>query len=307
MTGDGDEHDLSREEYHTLEVGWKDASSSCIGGTKGKVTSDRPRIVSLPNRDGKRKRGRPSGMNTRKGKSVFNQSRRTRPRVGNRAAKIYENESDKSASPDNKEDFEISSINSESPDLMKNKGRLNLVQPWKTRARIQNKPAEIGGNELDKGADSEGAQTMKEVLEVSGANHGSSETGNLIIPIPEFQKREAVKNSTSESGIAVEEQGKLRETVDEVSEVGPGQCSNTQYNDRPKDSVDPIQAMLLNMVPSLATEKAESVTPVPQEVEARNLEPTQKEEKLPSEAETQPGKKRKVSYKDVASELLKDW
>ncbi|KAI3443409.1 hypothetical protein Pfo_000074 [Paulownia fortunei] len=308
LTGDSNEHELTGEEYHSLEIGSKDASSSYKDGREGKATSDKPRIVSLPNRDGKRKRGRPSGMSTKKGKSVVNQSRRTRPRVGNKPAKIYENESDKGASLDEKEDFGVSSIKCGTSEMVENKGRSGFNQPRRTRARIRNKPAEIRGNELDKGASSE-EQTMKEDSEVSTENHGHSETANLLIP--EFRKKEAVKDSTSERGKAVEpgveEHSKCGQRFDEINEVGSGLGSSTQYNDRLEDTVDPVQAMLLNMVPILATKKVESAIPVPEEVKARGPDPISEGEKLPLDAETQPVKKRKVSYKDVASELLKDW
>lgn len=259
------EDDLIREEYHSLEVGSKEASSSYKGVAKGKATSEKPRIVSLPNREGKRKRGRPSGMSTKKGKSVVNQSRRTRPlRVGNKAAKIYENESEKSASSDDKEVFEASGIiNCGNYEMLKNKVKSCLNQPRRT------------------GASSED-QTMKKVSEASGANHGPSESANLFIP--DFGKKEEVKDSTPQSSKAVE--------------LG--------------DSVDPVQAMLLNMIPILGTKKVESAVPVPvpEEVKARGPFPIsihEEEEKLPLDAEMQPVKKRKVSYKDVASELLKDW
>ncbi|KAG5006171.1 hypothetical protein JHK85_024713 [Glycine max] len=62
----------------------------------------------------------------------------------------------------------------------------------------------------------------------------------------------------------------------------------------------PLQAMLFDMIPSLATQKVKQ--PMNRSV---------REEKLPetSNAEAEPmiTKKKKVSYKDVASELLKGW
>ncbi|KAK6139800.1 hypothetical protein DH2020_026476 [Rehmannia glutinosa] len=213
LTGESSEHELTGEEHHSLRIGSGDASSSYKDGRKGNDSSDKkPRIVSLPDRSGKRKRGRPSGISTKKGKSVVNKSRRTRPRVGNKPAKIYENESDKSTSLDDKEDFEVS-------EMVENKGISSSNQPRRTRAQIRNKPAEIGGNELDK------------------------------------------------------EDSKWGQRFDEINEVGYGQGTSTQYKDRLEDTLDPIQAMLLNMVPSLATKKIESADPVPEVVRVRDPSP----------------------------------
>ncbi|KAG8376397.1 hypothetical protein BUALT_Bualt09G0059200 [Buddleja alternifolia] len=274
-SGDSDKHDLGGKEYHSLEARMNEASSSSYkGGTEKKTTPDKPRIVTLPNRDGKRKRGRPSWASTKKGKPVVNQPRRTRARVGNKPAKISENESDKDADKDEVD------IKDESSETVKNKGKSNSNQPRRTRARARNKPAEIIGNELDKGASSE--QNMKE-------DSRTSERGKEV-----------------ESGIEVH--SKPGQRFDEKEEVGFEQGSSTQFNDRHEDNVDPVQAMLLNMVPALATKKVETVTPVIEEVKTGGADPIREEEKLHLDADdTKPVKKKKVSYKDVANELLKDW
>lgn len=302
------EDDLTREEYQSLEIGSKDASPSYEGVRNSNATSHKPRIVSLPKRDGTRKRGRPSGTSTRKGKSVVNQHRRIRPRVGNNPAKIYENESDNDAGTGEQEELEVGSKNHGGSEKVQSKGKSSLNQPKRTRAQIRSKPAKISGNESHKGASSE-EQTMEEDFEVSGANNVPSETANLLVP--EFQKKVAAEDSTSEKGkaveLGVEEHNKPRVRVDEINEVGSGQGGSKHYNDRLEDTVDPVQAMLLNMVPILATKKAESAIPISDEVKTGDPDPTREEEKLPLDDEAKPVKKRKVSYKDVANELLKDW
>ncbi|KAK4414850.1 DNA ligase 4 [Sesamum alatum] len=307
LAGDSNEDDLTREEYRNLEIGSEDASSSYEGVRNSTATSEKPRIVSLPNRDGKRKRGKPSGTSNRKGKSVVN--RRTRPRVGKNPAKIYENESDNGASSDEKEELEVGGKNHGGSEMLKSKGRSSFNQPKRTtRAQIRNKPAKIGGNESDKGASSD-EQSMGGDFEVRGANKGHSDIANLLVP--EFQKKEAEKDSTSEKGkeaeLGVEEHNKPGIRVDEINEVGSGYGGSIQYNDRLEDTVDPVQAMLLNMLPILDTKKVENAIPVSDEVKTRHPDPTPEEEKLPLDDETKPVKKRKVSYKDVANELLKDW
>lgn len=276
------------EEYHSLEIESKDASSSYKGGR------DKPRLVSLPKKDGKRKRGRPSGSTTRKGKSLVNQSRRTRPRVGNKPAKINENESDKDASSEDKEDYKITSINSGNAEMVENKGRSGTInKPRRTRAQIRSKPAEIGGDELDKGASSK--EQMPNVdSEVSRSKHEPYET---------------VKDSASErqklDESLITEHSKHGQRFEETDEVGSG--SGTQYTAPIEDTVDPVQAMLLNMVPILATKKAECSIPVPEEGHPKGPDPNRGVETVPLDDGTQPVKKKKVSYKDLASELLKDW
>ncbi|KAK4396711.1 DNA ligase 4, partial [Sesamum angolense] len=307
LAGDSNGDDLTREEHRSLEIGSKDVSSSYEGVTKSNATSDKPRIISLPNRDGKRKRGRPSGTGTRKGKSVVN--RRTRPRAGKNPAKIYENESDNGASSDDKEELEVGGKSDVSSEMLKGEGRSSFNQPKRTtRAQIRNKPVKIGGNESDEGPYSE-KQSMEEDFEARGANNGPSDTANLLVS--EFQKKEAEKDSTSlkgkEAELGVEEHNKPGIRTDETNEVGSGYGSSTHYNDRLEDTADPVQAMLLNMVPILATKKVESAIPVFEEVKTRHPDPTPEEEKVPLDGETKPVKKRKVSYKDVANELLKDW
>ncbi|KAA3485976.1 DNA ligase 4 isoform X1 [Gossypium australe] len=75
--------------------------------------------------------------------------------------------------------------------------------------------------------------------------------------------------------------------------------------------VDPVQAMLLDMVPSLGIKHVETTNSVVQnekphmdnDADIRVAE----DEKLDADFIPQPEKKKKVSYKDVAGELLKDW
>ncbi|KAG4167646.1 hypothetical protein ERO13_A13G208300v2 [Gossypium hirsutum] len=75
--------------------------------------------------------------------------------------------------------------------------------------------------------------------------------------------------------------------------------------------VDPVQAMLLDMIPSLGIKHVETTNSVVQnekphmdnDADIRVVE----DEKLDADFIPQPQKKKKVSYKDVAGELLKDW
>ncbi|KAL3644155.1 hypothetical protein CASFOL_012087 [Castilleja foliolosa] len=263
----------SAEQELTGYHGSRDASSTHKGEQKYNSTSDKPRIITLPdNQTAKRKRGRPSGTSTKRAKPVVNKPRRTRPRLGNKPAKISENKSDKSTSMDDDEVGEI----------VENKGISDFNQLRTTRARIRNKPAEVGENELF-----------------------SSASGTVNEPTPEIEKQEEVKDSISEKGEALDEiieKDKYGQSLDETNEVGYRPGSSSWYNNRTEDTVDPIEAMLLNMVPSLATQKVESSNLVP-EVKDKGHAPTVEEGNQDVDA----FKKPKVSFKDLAKELLDDW
>ncbi|XP_061352685.1 DNA ligase 4 [Gastrolobium bilobum] len=86
--------------------------------------------------------------------------------------------------------------------------------------------------------------------------------------------------------------------VPEIEMTDRHNDQNTQVTEKLEILADPVQAMLFNMIPSLAPKKVEQTM-------NRDIG----EEKLPdiSNAEPSTTKKKKVSYKDVAGELLKDW
>ncbi|XP_051150256.1 DNA ligase 4 [Andrographis paniculata] len=305
---DSDQADVSTDEHHISNIGSGEASSHLKDRSKARIPSDKLRVVSLPSNVEKRKRGRPSGTKTIRGKAAVSQSRRTRPRIGNKPAKICKNESDEDEFVDDKEEVGVSNIDHTVTQRtqVRGKGRSGFNQPRKTRAQTKCKPVEIGRNESEMVAASEG-HAKEENIQGSRANAETSKTANLISF--EFQKKEGEKNSTTEMGDAVEpvaatELSKHAQKFDEV-ESSKGSCS--QKNDR--DNADPVQAMLFNMFPILASQKVESENPsVYEDFKCRDSEPIRREEKLPLDEEPAPVvKKKKVSYKDVADELLKDW
>ncbi|GAB2291421.1 hypothetical protein Dimus_025677 [Dionaea muscipula] len=71
---------------------------------------------------------------------------------------------------------------------------------------------------------------------------------------------------------------------------------------------DPVQAMLLDMIPSLGVKKAESNSLIKKNHSSATDPPKAEAEPSRSREEVgEPTKKKRVSYKDIASELLKDW
>lgn len=84
---------------------------------------------------------------------------------------------------------------------------------------------------------------------------------------------------------------------------------------------DPVQAMLLGLIPSLGTKNVQTMK---MSIEAekppvdlipshgkKNVQTTShtsaEDDKPPCDIVAEPTKKKKVSYKDLASQLLKDW
>ncbi|KAJ0984175.1 hypothetical protein J5N97_002531 [Dioscorea zingiberensis] len=92
-----------------------------------------------------------------------------------------------------------------------------------------------------------------------------------------------------------EEQDLRRDKVDEEPlDVHAIKDMKEGTSEKLEQMVDPLQAMLLDMIPTLSQKKVETSTSVPE-----------CEKPQPDPGATQV--KKKVSYKDVAGELLKDW
>ncbi|XP_022857520.1 DNA ligase 4 isoform X3 [Olea europaea var. sylvestris] len=306
-------HELDQEDYQSLDNLEKQVTSpySDEVGEQGTKNSKKPRVIDLPNRDGKRKRGSPSKTSTNSGRRGAIKPRRTRARYGNKPAKISEIESDKNASSDEpaiEEESELSGANHGNVQKVPLEGRSIVNQPRRTRARIIHKPAKILENESE-GASSD-EQNIRGNSEVGCTNYGSTEIINRHTP--EAKTKEVVKDYESSD--------KCKKVEPEVAEHG-----------KHETFVDPVQAMLFNMIPSLATKKTDKADPILEEEKPRGTNPVNvaenakgspcilEEEKaesviseleegsLPSEGNEKPVKKKKVSYKDAANELLKNW
>ncbi|XP_044472398.1 DNA ligase 4 isoform X2 [Mangifera indica] len=232
-------------ELETLESQNMPSLPSGEANQRGSKTES-SRILSLPKTDGKRKRGRPAGASTKKGKMVVNPARRIRACVGKRPSKIYENESDRSDSSSEKEIEEDHEMNEEN---YENHG--------------------LAGTET--------LETRKsEVLEGLEPSHeGKTSEQEFMEDVREAQ--ECVKASNVETGRTYS--GEDREKPETLEVM-----------------VDPVQAMLLDMIPCLGVKRAETTS-----------HPIVEDEKPSADGGIGSTKKKKVSYKDVAGELLKDW
>jgi DNA ligase-4 len=119
------------------------------------------------------------------------------------------------------------------------------------------------------------------------------------------QKREDFKDSECE-----------RVLVPEIEMTDRHNDQNNQVSAKLEFFTDPMQAMLFDMIPSLATQKVEQSTycsagveKLPEISNAEKLPETSNAEKI-QEISNEPAittKKKKVSYKDIAGDLLKDW
>ncbi|KAL6977871.1 DNA ligase (ATP) [Sarracenia purpurea var. burkii] len=194
---------------------------------KCKAALDDPRFLTSANKDGKRKRRIPTSMGLNKGKFGVILPRRTRARLGNKTAKISENQAEENEN----------SVNKESE-------------------------MEIENNEID----------GKETVEDSDSSQG----------------RAVKPQETGENSIR-------GEWFEKVHGIESGWGNNACNDEKLEVMVDPVHSMLLDMIPSLGTKKVDNADPV---VEVG----------MPSEdITTEPAKKKRVSYKDVAGELLRDW
>lgn len=178
-------------------------------------------------------------------------------------------------------------------------------QARRARAQIVKKRAKLSEYESPDESDSRDEKRPHEQETDTGE-------GNL-----EFHKKHSEPQEETEKGenvqgtetVASSEQNMKEEhetmLVPEIEmKDGHNDDKNTQVVTEKHEIMadDPVQAMLLDMIPSLATNKVEQQQPMNRYYVA--------EEKAPevSNSEQPPTtKKKKVSYKDVAGELLKDW
>lgn len=234
-----DKHELDQRALSAVDNEEKQNKSSPDIDKPGteRTALGKPKILASYEGVGKRKRGRPAGTSMKIGKPTIAQARRTRARIGKRAAKISDNESDESGS--HKE------------------------------------------------------RTQGEEIKMKEGNHEM--TGEVRSKI---EKNELEASESSLSGKAAEIEVEDVRSEERSYKIPKAEVTNSQDSKRPKKlevMTDPVQAMLLDMIPSLGVKGIGIPTTI--------LE----DEKPPLDPNAEPEKKRKVSYKDVAGELLKDW
>ncbi|GLT97393.1 hypothetical protein SLE2022_149600 [Rubroshorea leprosula] len=243
-----------------------------------KVQLESSKSLVLP-KNGNRKRGRPAGKSTNKRKTALNQARRVQTHRGKMPAKIYDDESDENGSDGKSHeeiDKDVGNPETFGMDIKEDSNIHNIIvedsklSHWGKTAQ-DNKSPGIEMDEMDNAQDSEKAENP-EIIEMDWRNYG---------------------------------------------QVG-------KKPDKLEVMVDPVQAMLLSLIPSLGT-KHETTNVVDDKkqpadtsddlrvIEDEKPEDTSadlqvaEDEKPPEELIAPVKKKKKVSYKDVAEDLLKDW
>uniref|UniRef100_A0A2N9G3C4 DNA ligase n=1 Tax=Fagus sylvatica TaxID=28930 RepID=A0A2N9G3C4_FAGSY len=175
------------------------------------------------------------------------------------------------------------------------RGKTTVAQARRTRARTGKKPAKITENESDESG-SQDEKTCREEIKMREGNHETAGKGSS-----EIQETEMVEDSDSSyRGKAAEQEVEkdVIESYNNVPNIELTETHNSQDTEKPEQLevlTDPVQAMLLDMIPSLGMKKIETIDTI-REDEKPLLDPN-----------AEPTKKKKVSYKDVASKLLKDW
>ncbi|PRQ37144.1 putative DNA ligase (ATP) [Rosa chinensis] len=203
-----------------------------------------------------------------------------------------------------------------------NRGKTGATQARRTRARIGRKPAKISGNESDESG-SHDRTSFKEEINIAEGNHGMVGDGGS-----DMQRNEAIKDSTSlQSGKAAEQEvaGDIRFDghSDKIPEIEMIEKHNGQDRAKPEKlefMADPVQAMLFDLIPSLGKKNVQTMNvstedekppvdlnPSPGMKNVQTTHTSTEDEKPPFDMGAEPPKKKKVSYKDLASQLLKDW
>ncbi|KAJ4833189.1 hypothetical protein Tsubulata_016060, partial [Turnera subulata] len=172
-------------------------------------------------RDAKRKRGRPAGSSTKKAKIGGGRAQRTRARIVKKPAKIIDDESDESLSLEKADEEEIR-IGEEDNEIPSQKESL-LIQRTET-----------GGDLGSLGISKAAAEKDTSRHNVSSGNAPTVEIGERLITREEW-------SSTAPN-------------------VNSGEKHYSQASEKPEKlevRVDPVHAMLMDMIPSLGMKKVE--------------------------------------------------
>ncbi|KAG9148268.1 hypothetical protein Leryth_012224 [Lithospermum erythrorhizon] len=175
------------------------------------------------------------------------------------------------------------------------KGKSIVKQQRRTRARVGSKPVKICEDEPVESV----LEKEQTVEELSGSDSENCDSHKIL---NDHISKSTVNEHAENSGILGDKE-LVRDAECNMETDGLLEAHERSYgNERTGKELltseqmeDPVQAMLFGLIPSLGTqkEKAESSKPVPVD---ENLTD-----------EPKPVKKKKVSYKEMADELLKDW
>ncbi|GAB2224918.1 hypothetical protein Drorol1_Dr00005698 [Drosera rotundifolia] len=267
----------------------------------------------------------PDETGVQKRKLNVRQPRRTRARLASRAAKLHEVGSDEtfpvdqvdqpknevteahdSDHTDENRRPEVLHQEAFSPDETGAlKRKLNVRQPRRTRARLASRAAklhEVGSDETFPVDQVD--QLKNEVTEAHDSDHTYENRSPEVLHQVAFSPARSNVKSEPNPNVHADEKT-VHELSDNAISFEPDSIRVTSPSEKLEIMVDPVHAMLLDMIPSLGLKKVESSIPVGNGQSSANDVP--KANPSVGEAGEQMKKKKRVSYKDMVDELLKDW
>ncbi|ESR66480.1 DNA ligase 4 [Citrus sinensis] len=177
----------------------------------------------------------------------------------------------------------------------KRKSTVNLAR--RKRPHVRNKPSKIYQNESDESNASDETEKKEEInreenhedREMDDEENLETRQTNVVEDLESLDRGKALQQEV------VKDFGKEKQTVRAPDIEMRERYHSKDSETTDKQQVDAVQAMLLDMIPSLGMKNEKTTNPIP------------KEESSSAEPSAEPTKKKKVSYKDIASKLLKDW
>uniref|UniRef100_A0A1J3K4K0 DNA ligase n=1 Tax=Noccaea caerulescens TaxID=107243 RepID=A0A1J3K4K0_NOCCA len=263
-------------------------------------------------------RGR-SNTRAKRGRSSTNSAQRVQRRRGKQPSKIGGDETEESDASEAKVSTGLSDIAEETDSLgeaQKNsrrgksaqRGKPRVVQTQRVqRSRRGKKPLKIGGDEFEENDDFD--DKNKESADAEESNAAGRSVENKETREPDIAKY--TESPQRDDTVAVEEAS--QNSINEKTEMDTKE--KLQIHD------DPVQAMLMDMFPSLGLKNTETsnrntggsgLANVSGECESSEkrkhvVQTDNTSVNTDTDAVPPPVKKKKVSYRDVAGELLKDW
>ncbi|KAH9653721.1 DNA ligase 4 [Citrus sinensis] len=176
----------------------------------------------------------------------------------------------------------------------KRKSTVNLAR--RKRPHVRNKPSKIYQNESDESNASDETEKKEEInreenhedREMDDEENLETRQTNVVEDLESLDRGKALQQEV------VKDFGKEKQTVRAPDIEMRERYHSKDSETTDKQQVDAVQAMLLDMIPSLGMKNEKTTNPIP------------KEESSSAEPSAEPTKKKKVSYKDIASKLLKD-
>ncbi|XP_023637190.1 DNA ligase 4 isoform X2 [Capsella rubella] len=303
---ESDTEESDKSEHDTTEV------ASCDRAQTEEPASSKMEMKSS--------RGRSSTRAVKRGRSSTNSQQRVQRRRGKQPSKIGGDESDESDASEEKVSSRLNDIAEETDSFggaqtHRNSSRGKSAKQGTSRVgksqRVQRsrrgkKASKIGGDESEENEgmdDKDYASVDAEEIDADGTTEENKGT-------PELNIAEHTESLHRENRVAVEEASRNEKTDMDMKE-------KLQIHE------DPLQAMLMNMIPSLSQKNTETSNRITGEnrtadvygdcesSEKRKLGAETDNTPVTADAEADtvppPVKKKKVSYRDVAGALLKDW